>query len=166
MGLSERIPVYYREFLRRSVIDGNVNVQRLTRLGDVAKGTILIVQRPDGRYQHAAIVEARPTANFRHESSQKDQVKGRTAKPIRRSIDAQLKLIYMWVALTNIGSRYLEGIAPRSSECGGTENQQRNQSGQFALQHRMILLIRVSRNHLGFRMADGTGTFSCWVAGR
>jgi hypothetical protein len=72
MGLSERVTVYYREFLCNSEIEGNVNVQWLTWLGDVAKGTILKVLRPDGRYKHGAIVEARPTANFRSESSQKN----------------------------------------------------------------------------------------------
>jgi hypothetical protein len=72
MGRSERVAVYYREFLCKSEILGNVNVQWLTWLGNVAKGTILKVVRPDGRYQHAAIVEARPTASFRDESSQKN----------------------------------------------------------------------------------------------
>ena len=72
MGHSQRVAVYYREFSCKSDILGKVNVQWLTRLGNVAKGTILKVIRPDGRYQHGAVVEARPTANFRGESSQKN----------------------------------------------------------------------------------------------
>src|SRR5207302_4050936 len=46
MGRSERVAVYYREFSCKSDILGKVNVQWLTRLGNVAKGTILKVTRP------------------------------------------------------------------------------------------------------------------------
>jgi hypothetical protein len=56
------------------------NVQWLTWLGNIAKGTCVTVRRPDGRYQHGAVVEARPTANLGSESSQKNRVKRRTLK--------------------------------------------------------------------------------------
>ena len=97
MGRLERVTVYYREFLCKSEILENVNVQWLTWSGNVAVDTIVTVLRPDGRYQNATIIEARPTANCRDVSSEKEEVKRRTPKPIRRSINAQRELIYIWV---------------------------------------------------------------------
>lgn len=128
IGGLECVIVYYSEFLCKSCILGNV---------DVAAGRVVVGS--DRRHEHAAIVEALPTANFRDVSSRgKHKVKCRALIPIRRSITAQLELIHIvLVDLTNIRPRHPVWIASRGSmvsgECRCRQNQQGNQCGNVLL---------------------------------
>jgi len=90
-------------------------------LGNVAKGTMVTVRRPNGRYQHGAVFEARPTANFREDGSRKNLVKGSTVKPVRPTIDAKRELVDVWGDLTNIRPSHREGTTFRGGECHGTQ---------------------------------------------
>ncbi len=113
----ERVKVYYREFWGKPNIVDDVDVQWLTRLGNVTRGAILPIVGPEGRHQHAAVGEARPTADLRGERSQKDLVERRAGEPIGRTIDAQPELLDVGAGLTNIRSRHRERVAWRGSEC-------------------------------------------------
>jgi len=110
-------------------------------VGECRQRDYFEVLRFDGGYQHAAVVEARPTANLRGESSQKNLVKRSTVKPVRRTIDAQRELIYVWSCLTNTRPRHLEGIAFRGIMLGHHDRSE-------ALFYYFRLEDQVPENHL------------------